>query len=964
MPSTLITVDLSPASLEFEASKLLREVFKDRGLAVRHNGTSSTHAPAGRPDIELFNDDVHINVETTKLIRVAQANQEATPVAAHLDDVAQANPGKAAFALFVSPTTFERTVDLFHHYNHTYAGRDDRKIAFMDFSTFNILMDWLVGPNGTAFRVVDLCNMLRDCARLQDDHSVLAYINDTHIHISEIDDEVQRIRREKLGEKYSRLDSVFKGIHDDLRSVCGLGPAEAFHELSKLVFLKMYEEQAVLRESEAGRVTENRFTTKYIQEERRRRRGGARMVHPITRVFEEVRQEFRGEKLFDPDESIAIQPDKDEGNYIDDIVGQVEEYSFIDPDVPLTDIKGMIYEQFLGLSLKNTDLGQYFTPEPIIQFMVAVAGLTPDDRVLDPACGTGRFLVQSMNDMLAKASDAETRARIKAEQLVGNEKSPYVSKIGKMNMFVHGDGRANIYERDSFEYFPNDEEKFDVILTNPPLGDINFRKLFGDYAANPAWYDSMEVIEKTTRLLKKTGVARTTVTRNEMKGGALFLNKYAHFVRDGARVLTVMDEAVLNTDEYVHVREFIRKHFYIQAIFSLTEDAFKHASKTATKTSILVLEKKIPAAATQRTPVFFGHAFQVGVNPKGKPCPNDLMDAARPRDLFRAYGDFVRAVADNRAHNRGEFRQEDFEFTPGALDTAANESFSAFSYFVVPFDRLEERLEYKWYDPTYLPIEQKIEGRQTVRFADLVDPNRTAYGLTETGLEDGDIPFINIENLVPDTSIDLRGVRYVLRSNRKIRPQHYTEKDDILISRSRLPGIAAVVTHATQGMTYGSYIIRFHLNDEQGAQFLPEYVALFINSIFGQAQVHRLKSGSNGYNINSAQLGSIRILELGIQAQKELVDNAQQQRKAAARLGAILRRFQDVSETSLIRSCLGLEAREDFEQLVEDVASRLKPVHASLDEFDSEGQELADLREARKHFEIRPTFYAKLPTDG
>jgi hypothetical protein len=321
-------------------------------------------------------------------------------------------------------------------------------------------------------------------------------------------------------------------------------------------------------------------------------------------------------------------------------------------------------------------------------------------------------------------------------------------------------------------------------------------------------------------------------------------------------------------------------------------------------------------------------------------------------------------VADNRAHNRGEFRQEDFEFTPGALDTAANESFSAFSYFVVPFDRLEERLEYKWYDPTYLPIEQKIEGRQTVRFADLVDPNRTAYGLTETGLEDGDIPFINIENLVPDTSIDLRGVRYVLRSNRKIRPQHYTEKDDILISRSRLPGIAAVVTHATQGMTYGSYIIRFHLNDEQGAQFLPEYVALFINSIFGQAQVHRLKSGSNGYNINSAQLGSIRILELGIQAQKELVDNAQQQRKAAARLGAILRRFQDVSETSLIRSCLGLEAREDFEQLVEDVASRLKPVHASLDEFDSEGQELADLREARKHFEIRPTFYAKLPTDG
>ena len=95
----LISIDLSPSAIEFEASKLLREAFKDRGLAVRHNGSSTTHAPGGKPDIELFNDDIHINFEITKLMRVAQTNQEATPVAAHLDEVAEENPAKKVLML-------------------------------------------------------------------------------------------------------------------------------------------------------------------------------------------------------------------------------------------------------------------------------------------------------------------------------------------------------------------------------------------------------------------------------------------------------------------------------------------------------------------------------------------------------------------------------------------------------------------------------------------------------------------------------------------------------------------------------------------------------------------------------------------------------------------------------------------------------------------------------------------------
>jgi hypothetical protein len=186
MPATLITVDLSPASLEYETSKLLKEAFKDRGLTVRHNGNSTTCAPGGRPDIVAFNDDVHINVETTKLLRVAQTNQEATPVPTHLDDTAASNPSKKVLAVFLSPHNFERTINLFHHYNNSYAALDHRKIAFVDFSTFNIFLDWLLSSRGANFRVVDLCQTIRACAALGSDHEVLEYINRAHAHHSEI----------------------------------------------------------------------------------------------------------------------------------------------------------------------------------------------------------------------------------------------------------------------------------------------------------------------------------------------------------------------------------------------------------------------------------------------------------------------------------------------------------------------------------------------------------------------------------------------------------------------------------------------------------------------------------------------------------------------------------------------------------------------------------------------------------
>ena len=944
----MITSDLSPAALESEIAKALRDGLRSQGLSVTHNGSATTPARGGLPDIDVDGLDIHLNIEATKMRRVAQSNAESTSVTAHLDERAEEAPAKLHIGILVSPETAARTREHYRLYNKDHE-EDGRLFVGMDFDAFNLLAEFLLSTAGQKAATKDLTSALEECAAATSDADVLAILNRRLFKAPELDVELERLRKKQLADKYSKLDSIFKRIHDGLRTVVGLGPTEAFHELSKLIFLKMFEEQRVDTEIREGRLATSAFSTAYVEQEKRRT--PAPRLHPIIELFDRVAEDYASDKLFDPGESIDIEREKIDGNYIDVIVGLVEDFQFIDPAIPI-DIKGLIYEQFLGLSLRNTDLGQYFTPDPIISFMVKLARLSADDHIHDPAAGTGRFLVAAMNDMVAKASSDAEIDRIKAKQLTGVEKSPYVAKIAKMNMFVHGDGRANLVHGDSLEFDLEDQPHSDVILTNPPLGDINFTNIKGQYDGAVDWYDAMTVIPRNT------SGRSTKVGRSTLKGGALFLNIFTRLVKEGGQVVTVIDEGILNTDEYKHAREFLRAHFEIRAVFSLTEDAFKYASNTSTKTSILYLIRK-DLEGPQTRPVFFGHAFSVGINTKGKSARNDLDDLSAANDLLRAYLAFERQVDDSQ--DRGQ----EFDvgaFPPAKLPGTGFQAYSDFSYFAVAADSLQDRLEYKWYDPTFDVADRQLDEMDTVRLGDLVT-GQGDYGKTATGLEEGDHKFINIENLQADGSISLEGVRFVLDESvtdidengiSHIRPKWQTSLDDILISRARLPGIASVVSEAEAGLIYGSYIIRFRLKED--ADFDPHYVALFINSIFGQAQIHRLKSGSNGSNINAPQLSELRIVRLSRDEQERVVTTIRRQQDIAGRLGRLMRHYQETAEGLLVEACLGEETHTQLAHLDEKLLPPLDAAQEVLASLDKENDTLGPLRRLADHFVIRPTF--------
>ncbi|MDA8338188.1 MAG: N-6 DNA methylase [Nitrospiraceae bacterium] len=393
------------------------------------------------------------------------------------------------------------------------------------------------------------------------------------------------------------------------------------------------------------------------------------------------------------------------------------------------DALGAVYEVLALRADKDVKVGQFFTPENVVKFMVQLADLSFADRVLDPACGTGRFLIHAMDDMQHKLQRSNVKGKeskdqhIRQHQCYGADIDTRIAKIAKMNMWIHGDGKSNIFggkeynglllHKRGFNGEDSFDNNFDVVLTNPPLGELNYQTLeLSDLKANDLQQAiekfsrmpvlprknltqermnkkleniakhqrdleeliqekenkdlsvkqikqlenkiaaKMKTIESNQRDVKQieaeilAGKSEYEITGNNMKGGAMFITAIWHYLKEisdsdalpewkGGKMLIVLDEGVLNTDDYKEVRKFIREHFYIKAIISLTRDTFIPISKTATKTSILFATKKTDTLAVQKEPIFFGHCEKVGLDTKGKVCTNELLTVLQSYSKFK-----------------------------------------------------------------------------------------------------------------------------------------------------------------------------------------------------------------------------------------------------------------------------------------------------------------------------------------
>jgi type I restriction-modification system DNA methylase subunit len=630
--------------LEQKVTMELGSALKKRGFEVKHNGTQTTNAPGGMPDIEVWDDQSHINVEVTKTTK-SSADREMLSIADHLATSKKIYPSQRCFAVYVSPETHYRMINAIRDHNIARQGLDDQKIMPLSFWNFETFITKLADAHKDEYKTEQIAKLFDKYLDFVDDERVLKVLYE---QLFSMDTELGQTLQLKENEKWQQLESQImrdlEQIEEALRRDGIALHLNAIKQLIYLVFIKLYEER---KEAEGrGR---NWFTVKSFLDFQEAQ-GEKETKGAIHKLFAQIKafKEFQEVALLTVHDLLAEKLNDD--FVLDEVIQRLERYPFLKAKV---DGLGAVYEVLGRRSGKDTKAGQFFTPASVVDFMVRLAELEPSDVVLDPACGTGRFLIWAMDDMQKKVFGPhakQEREELVRTRLLGTDNDIDVAKLAKMNMYIHGDGKSNIWDDDGLLLYKTRklDGNVDVVLTNPPLGDLGYRRPYFD----DEFYRRMVVIPRKGAVSKNE--EEFTVTGNQMKGGAQFINAIYHYltpVRDptavpewrGGKMLIILDEAILNTDNYAHVRRFIRDQFYIKAIISLTTDTFVPVSRTTTKTSVLYAIKKDDSTAKQQEPIFYAHAERVGINTRRRVCPNDLFGPTG-QDILSKFTEFKKRV--------------------------------------------------------------------------------------------------------------------------------------------------------------------------------------------------------------------------------------------------------------------------------------------------------------------------------
>ncbi len=447
------------------------------------------------------------------------------------------------------------------------------------------------------------------------------------------------------------LKSLFEACHKLIWKTEKRGPSSAFYEFTKLMFIKMNEDRKlwdnldIRKKIEAGQPLPHDsvvFSVQWIEREE------TTDPNPVnTILFKNLRKELetqidlgKKKRIFDKDEEIELDPSTTK-----EVVRLLQHHDLRGAD---KDLNGKLFETFLNATMRGRELGQYFTPRNVVLFMTQMADLKVGrkniDRVIDACCGTGGFLIESMAIMSKKVEDAnltneekkDLLGKVKNEYLWGIDAgaSPNLARIARINMFLHRDGGSRIYFADSLDKdilvekgiddelkkdreelklkLNSEKVRFNVVLTNPPFA---------------MKYEAKKKNEK--RVLERYDLAYETAEsgkkklRTSLRSAVMFLERYYDLLEEGGRLLTVMDESILNTDSAEPFRDYIKKKFIIKAVVSLPRNAFVKA-ESSVRTSVLYLRKKTKESETQPD-VFMAISKSIGHNDAGRDTPdNDL----------------------------------------------------------------------------------------------------------------------------------------------------------------------------------------------------------------------------------------------------------------------------------------------------------------------------------------------------
>ncbi len=483
--------------------------------------------------------------------------------------------------------------------------------------------------------------------------------------------------------KEDNLLKKFGEIHDYIYANDGLSPQQALEELVKILFVKIADENA----------NQKQFTIS--EQEWNSLKHGQKnpdFEDRITKLFAHTVQAYPD--IFSADERIRLSH-----TALGFTVSRLQNISFATSS---QDAKGLAFQKFLSHQEKH-GRGQFFTPEPVIDFCVQM--IQPDlcESIVDPACGSGSFLMSALKYLKNRFSDADV-SEIISKNLWGFDINRSIARITRMKLLLEANAKTNIFCANSLDNLDNllsaNPEGFDIVLTNPPFGaggKIADRQILSKFDLGYKWSETENQYIKTKKI--STG----------QSAEILFVERCLQVLKPGGRLGIVLPNGHFENPSLEYMRFYIKQKAKILAIVNLPQETFIPFG-TGVKTSLLFLRKQ-GIYPEKSYSVFFGKIKKPGYQGNKNASPvyqkdknGQIVKDEKGQSVLDE--DFSLLVREYKNFLRGNRKDTENSFS---LDS----------------DELKGRFDYYFYAPENRRLIAYSSGDKTVRLGDVCEIVKT-----------------------------------------------------------------------------------------------------------------------------------------------------------------------------------------------------------------------------------------------
>ena len=407
------------------------------------------------------------------------------------------------------------------------------------------------------------------------------------------------------------LKSTFKAIRNHLAAnTVGATRDEVLaQQLINIIFCKIYDE----RFTEPEDIVSFRAGVNEAPSDVKKR---------LLDLFDKVKRKYK--EVLDKEDNISLDADS-----IVYVVGELQNFCLIEAE---RDSVADAFETFIDHALKGGQ-GQFFTPRNVVRMMVDILDPSDEDYIIDPSCGSGGFLVETLRYIWKKldsegeryhwnaANLKEEKMEVALNKLCGIDKDYFLSKVAKAYMAILGDGKSGIFCEDSLDMPSNWQDKtrikigtgkFSLLLTNPPFGSkipVRGEDKLKQYDLAYKWKKN------------KVGVWEKGKLKEKESPQVLFIERDVQLLADYGRMAIVLPDGVFGNDTFGYIRHWLKEQGRILAIIDIPVETFQ--PNTSTKTSILVFQKLPKEEIPEDYDIFMAIASTCGHDRRGNETESD-----------------------------------------------------------------------------------------------------------------------------------------------------------------------------------------------------------------------------------------------------------------------------------------------------------------------------------------------------